>query len=65
MTPAIEILGVSKILTNPVLDGKAFAPRLMVPMSFSYDNRVFVGAVAARFTAYLASLLDDMRRVVL
>jgi len=56
---------VSKSQTKPVWDGKAFAPRLMVPLSFSYDHRVIDGAAAARFTAYLASLLADMRRVVL
>ena len=46
-------------------DGKAFAPRLMVPLSLSYDHRVIDGAAAARFTAYLAGLLADMRRVML
>ena len=63
--PEVAILGVSKSQTKPVWDGKAFAPRLMVPLSFSYDHRVIDGAAAARFTAYLASLLADMRRVVL
>jgi len=52
-------------VTKPVWDGKAFAPRLMVPLSFSYDHRVIDGAAAARFTAFLASLLADMRRVML
>jgi pyruvate dehydrogenase E2 component (dihydrolipoamide acetyltransferase) len=63
--PEVAILGVSKSQMKPVWDGKAFAPRLMVPLSFSYDHRVIDGAQAARFTAYLASLLGDMRRVVL
>ena len=63
--PEVAILGVSKSVTKPVWDGKAFAPRLMVPLSFSYDHRVIDGASAARFTAYLATLLADLRRVVL
>ena len=63
--PEVAILGVSKSATKPVWDGKAFVPRLMVPLSFSYDHRVIDGAGAARFTAYLASLLTDMRRVML
>jgi pyruvate dehydrogenase E2 component (dihydrolipoamide acetyltransferase) len=63
--PEVAILGVSKSVTRPVWDGKAFAPRLMVPLSFSYDHRVIDGASAARFTAYLATLLADMRRGLL
>jgi len=63
--PEVAILGVSKSVTKPVWDGKAFAPRLMVPLSFSYDHRVIDGASAARFTAYLATLLADMRRGLL
>ncbi|MEP6783750.1 MAG: dihydrolipoyllysine-residue acetyltransferase [Acidobacteriota bacterium] len=63
--PEVAILGVSKSALKPVWDGKAFLPRLMVPLSLSYDHRVIDGASAARFTAYLASLLADMRRVVL
>ena len=63
--PEVAILGVSKSVTKPVWDGKTFAPRLMVPLSFSYDHRVIDGASAARFTAFLASLLADMRRVML
>jgi pyruvate dehydrogenase E2 component (dihydrolipoamide acetyltransferase) len=63
--PEVAILGVSKSALKPVWDGKAFAPRLMVPLSFSYDHRVIDGASAARFTAYLATLLADMRRVML
>ena len=63
--PEVAILGVSKSATKPVWDGKAFAPRLMVPLSLSYDHRVIDGASAARFTAYLAQLLADMRRAML
>ena len=63
--PEVAILGVSKSATRPVWDGKAFAPRLMVPLSLSYDHRVIDGASAARFTAYLATLLADLRRAVL
>jgi pyruvate dehydrogenase E2 component (dihydrolipoamide acetyltransferase) len=63
--PEVAILGVSKSATKPVWNGKDFAPRLMVPLSLSYDHRVIDGASAARFTAYLAGLLADMRRVML
>jgi pyruvate dehydrogenase E2 component (dihydrolipoyllysine-residue acetyltransferase) len=63
--PEVAILGVSKSVTKPFWDGKAFVPRLMLPLSFSYDHRVIDGAAAARITAYLASLLSDMRRVML
>ena len=63
--PEVAILGVSKSVTKPMWDGKAFVPRLMLPLSFSYDHRVIDGAAAARFTAYLATLLSDMRRVML
>jgi pyruvate dehydrogenase E2 component (dihydrolipoamide acetyltransferase) len=63
--PEVAILGVSKSITKPVWDGKAFVPRLMLPLSFSYDHRVIDGAGAARFTAYLATLLTDLRRVML
>jgi pyruvate dehydrogenase E2 component (dihydrolipoamide acetyltransferase) len=63
--PEVAILGVSKSATKPVWDGKAFAPRMMLPLSLSYDHRVIDGAAAARFTAYLATLLGDLRRAVL
>ncbi|MCK6384132.1 MAG: dihydrolipoyllysine-residue acetyltransferase [Rhodocyclaceae bacterium] len=63
--PEVAILGVSKSQTRPVWDGKAFHPRLMIPLSLSYDHRVIDGASAARFTAYLAQVLADMRRVLL
>ncbi len=63
--PEVAILGVSKSQTKPVWDGQAFQPRLMIPLSLSYDHRVIDGASAARFTAYLAQVLADMRRVLL
>jgi pyruvate dehydrogenase E2 component (dihydrolipoamide acetyltransferase) len=63
--PEVAILGVSKSSVKPVWDGKAFVPRLMLPMSLSYDHRVIDGAAGARFTAYLAQLLTDMRRTLL
>jgi len=63
--PEVAILGVSKSAMKPVWNGKEFAPRLMLPLSLSYDHRVIDGAAAARFTAYLASLLADLRRSVL
>jgi len=63
--PEVAILGVSKSQTKPHWDGSAFVPRLMLPLSLSYDHRVIDGAAAARFTAYLAQVLADMRRVLL
>ena len=63
--PEVAILGVTKSATKPVWDGKAFQPRLILPLSLSYDHRVIDGALAARFTAYLAQLLADMRRAML
>ncbi|HTP99594.1 MAG TPA: dihydrolipoyllysine-residue acetyltransferase [Casimicrobiaceae bacterium] len=63
--PEVAILGVSKSATKPVWNGKEFAPRLMLPLSLSYDHRVIDGAAAARFTSYLASLLADLRRSLL
>ena len=63
--PEVAILGVSKSAMKPVWDGKAFQPRLVLPLSLSYDHRVIDGAAAARFTAYLAQLLGDMRRAML
>ncbi len=63
--PEVAILGVSKSSIQPVWDGKVFQPRLQLPLSLSYDHRVIDGASAARFTAYLAQLLGDMRRVLL
>ncbi|KLI99031.1 dihydrolipoyllysine-residue acetyltransferase [Luteimonas sp. FCS-9] len=63
--PEVAILGVSKSAIKPVWDGKQFQPRLTLPLSLSYDHRVIDGAAAARFTATLAQLLGDMRRVLL
>jgi pyruvate dehydrogenase E2 component (dihydrolipoamide acetyltransferase) len=63
--PEVAILGVSKSAIRPVWDGTAFQPRLLLPLSLSYDHRVIDGASAARFTAYLGQVLADMRRVLL
>jgi pyruvate dehydrogenase E2 component (dihydrolipoamide acetyltransferase) len=63
--PEVAILGLSKTAMKPVWDGKAFQPRLMLPLSLSYDHRVIDGAMAARFTAYLAEVLADLRKTLL
>jgi len=63
--PEVAIMGVCKSRIEPVWDGKAFEPRLMLPLSLSWDHRVIDGAAAARFNAYFASLLADFRRIVL
>ena len=63
--PEVGILGVSKGVMKPVWDGKAFQPRLMVPLSLSYDHRVIDGAYAARFIVLLVKLLGDIRRLAL
>jgi pyruvate dehydrogenase E2 component (dihydrolipoamide acetyltransferase) len=63
--PEVAILGVCKSSTRPVWDGKAFQPRLILPMSLSWDHRVIDGAAAARFNTYLAAVLADFRRVML
>jgi pyruvate dehydrogenase E2 component (dihydrolipoamide acetyltransferase) len=63
--PEVAILGVSRAAMRPVWDGKHFAPRLILPLSFSYDHRVVDGALAARFTTFLAQVLGDMRRATL
>ena len=63
--PEVAILGVSKAAMRPVWNGKEFVPRLMLPLSLSYDHRVIDGASAARFTSYLASVLSDIRRSLL
>ncbi len=62
--PEVAILGVSKSQLKPVWDGQSFQPKLMLPLSLSYDHRVIDGADAARFTAYLAGLLGDFRRLL-
>jgi pyruvate dehydrogenase E2 component (dihydrolipoamide acetyltransferase) len=63
--PEVAILGVSKSAMKPVWNGKEFTPRLMLPLSLSYDHRVVDGAEAARFAAYLAQMLGDIRRLLL
>ncbi|MCG2582734.1 dihydrolipoyllysine-residue acetyltransferase [Massilia sp. TS11] len=63
--PEVAILGLSKSAMKPVWDGAAFQPRLMLPLSLSYDHRVIDGAGAARFTAYLAEVLADLRKTLL
>ena len=64
-TPEVAILGVSKAAMKPVWDGQAFQPRLMLPLSLSYDHRAVNGADAARFTTRLAQLLGDIRTLLL
>ncbi|HWH93947.1 MAG TPA: dihydrolipoyllysine-residue acetyltransferase [Baekduia sp.] len=63
--PEVAILGVVRSAIKPVWDGKEFVPRLMLPLSLSYDHRVIDGAAAARFVAHLSSVLADLRRVLL
>jgi pyruvate dehydrogenase E2 component (dihydrolipoamide acetyltransferase) len=63
--PEVAILGVSRSSHQPVWDGKQFVPRLQLPLSLSYDHRVIDGAAAARFNAYLGTLLADFRRIAL
>jgi len=63
--PEVAILGVCRADTKPIWNGKEFEPRLVLPMSLSWDHRVIDGAAAARFNAYLADLLADFRRTML
>lgn len=63
--PEVAILGVCKSNMEPVWDGKAFQPRLILPLSLTWDHRVIDGAAAARFNAYLGQILSDFRRVLL
>jgi len=63
--PEVAILGVCKSNMEPVWDGKQFVPRLMLPLSLTWDHRVIDGAAAARFNAYLGQILGDFRRVLL
>jgi pyruvate dehydrogenase E2 component (dihydrolipoamide acetyltransferase) len=63
--PEVAILGVVRSAMKPVWDGQAFVPRLMLPLSLSYDHRVIDGAAAARFVAHLTGVLTDLRRVLL
>lgn len=62
--PEVAILGVSRSEMQPVWNGKEFAPRLMLPLSLSYDHRVIDGADGARFTTYLSKMLSDIRRLL-
>ncbi|MGV8860276.1 MAG: dihydrolipoyllysine-residue acetyltransferase [Pseudomonas sp.] len=63
--PEVAILGVTRAQIRPIWDGKAFAPRLILPMALSWDHRVVDGAAAARFLQHLAALLADFRRITL
>jgi len=63
--PEVAILGVCKSTMEPVWDGKAFVPRLMLPLSLTWDHRVIDGAAAARFNVYLGQILADFRRIML
>jgi pyruvate dehydrogenase E2 component (dihydrolipoamide acetyltransferase) len=63
--PEVSILGVCKSSTEPRWDGKQFVPRLILPLSLSWDHRVIDGAAAARFNAYLGAILADFRRILL
>ena len=63
--PEVAILGVCRAAVQPVWDGKAFQPRLLLPLSLTYDHRVIDGAAAARFNVYLGQILADLRRVLL
>ena len=63
--PEVAILGVTRSAIKPVWNGTTFKPRLMVPLSLSYDHRVIDGAAAARFTAHLAGILTDFKKMLL
>jgi pyruvate dehydrogenase E2 component (dihydrolipoamide acetyltransferase) len=63
--PEVAILGVSRTVMKPVWDGETFAPRLMLPLSLSYDHRVIDGASAARFIVHLSQVIADPRRALL
>jgi len=63
--PEVAILGVGRSVLRPVWNGKEFAPRMMLPLSVSYDHRVIDGAQGARFISFLSSVLSDIRRLVL
>jgi pyruvate dehydrogenase E2 component (dihydrolipoamide acetyltransferase) len=63
--PEVAILGVCRSNTEPRWDGKTFQPRLILPLSLSWDHRAVDGAAAARFNAYLCQILADFRRVLL
>ena len=63
--PEVAILGVVRSKMSPVWNGESFVPRLMLPLSLSYDHRVIDGALAARFARHLCHVLEDVRRLVL
>ncbi|MDP1897089.1 MAG: 2-oxo acid dehydrogenase subunit E2, partial [Sulfurimicrobium sp.] len=63
--PEVAILGVSRASMKPVWNGQEFEPRLMLPLSLSYDHRVIDGALGARFSAFLCNMLGDVRRLLL
>ena len=63
--PEVAILGVVRSKMSPVWDGTEFVPRMLLPVSLSYDHRVIDGALAARFTRYLCTVLEDVRRLLL
>ena len=63
--PEVAILGVSRSQMKPVYNGDSFDPKLMLPLSLSYDHRVIDGADAARFTSYLSQQLADIRRLLI
>ena len=63
--PEVAILGVTRSAMKPVWNGREFVPRLMVPLSLSYDHRVIDGAAAARFMVHLVKVLSDLRRALL
>ena len=63
--PEVAILGVCRAATRPIWDGKQFEPRLILPLSLSWDHRIIDGAAAARFNAYLGQVLADFRRTML
>jgi pyruvate dehydrogenase E2 component (dihydrolipoamide acetyltransferase) len=63
--PEVAIVGLSKTTMKPVWDGKQFVPRLILPLSLSYDHRVIDGAMGARFVAYMSEVLGDMRKTLL
>lgn len=63
--PQVAILGISPATMQPVWDGQQFQPKLMLPLSLSYDHRVINGADAARFTHKLTKLLQDIRSILL
>ena len=63
--PEVAILGVSKSSMEPVWNGKEFTPRLILPMSLSFDHRVIDGADGARFISYIGAVLADLRRLIM